>query len=319
MRALVQSWLADNTGWHPIAWRSDVLATRIFAWIVHFDEIASREADRLLRRAMLASLVAQLRHLARTAAWELAGAARLRALERADRRSGRARRAEKRLSRALRALERELPVQILPDGGHAVAQPIGAARGAARPDRHARGVARRRMSRSPRALQDAIDRMAPMLRFFRHGDRRLALFNNSVEEDGVLVDLVLTRSETKGRAPTQAPHTGFQRLQAGHSLVLVDTGKPPPRGFDDARACRHAVLRAEPRARAHHRQLRRLSRRRSAAWRRVARASAAHSVLVVGDTNAVEIDDDGALGRAPRLGALRARRGGGASMDRRDP
>jgi uncharacterized heparinase superfamily protein len=37
----------------------------------------------------------------------------------------------------------------------------------------------------------------------------------------------------------------------------------------------------------------------SAAWRRVARSSAAHSVLVVGDTNAVEINDDGSLGRAP--------------------
>ena len=80
-RALVQSWLTDNAAWHPIAWRTDVAATRIFAWIVHFEEIASREADRALRRAMLASIAAQLRHLARTAAWELAGAARLRALK----------------------------------------------------------------------------------------------------------------------------------------------------------------------------------------------------------------------------------------------
>ena len=75
--------------------------------------------------------------------------------------------------------------------------------------------------------------MAPMLRFFRHGDRRLALFNYSLEEDGVLIDLVLTRSETKGRAPPHAPDTGFDRLQAFKSLVLIDTGKPPPRGFDD--------------------------------------------------------------------------------------
>ena len=57
VRALVQSWLSDNTSWHPVAWRADVLATRIYTWLVHFDEIASREADRLLRRAMLVSLV----------------------------------------------------------------------------------------------------------------------------------------------------------------------------------------------------------------------------------------------------------------------
>src|SRR5437879_2836912 len=78
-RALVQSWLVESAAWHPIAWRSDVVATRIFAWIVHFDEIAGREADRPLRRAMLASIARQVRHLARTAAWELTGAARLRA------------------------------------------------------------------------------------------------------------------------------------------------------------------------------------------------------------------------------------------------
>jgi len=40
-RALVQSWLRENARWHPVAWRADVLATRLFAWIVHLDEIAA--------------------------------------------------------------------------------------------------------------------------------------------------------------------------------------------------------------------------------------------------------------------------------------
>src|SRR6201987_1575428 len=42
-RDLVQSWIAENTRWNTLAWRSDVLATRIFAWIVHFDEIVKRD------------------------------------------------------------------------------------------------------------------------------------------------------------------------------------------------------------------------------------------------------------------------------------
>ena len=42
-RALIRSWLADNASWHPIAWRSDVLATRLYSWLVHLDEIANRE------------------------------------------------------------------------------------------------------------------------------------------------------------------------------------------------------------------------------------------------------------------------------------
>src|SRR5262245_39316024 len=36
---LVQSWLRENVAWHGITWRADVLATRVFAWIAHFDEI----------------------------------------------------------------------------------------------------------------------------------------------------------------------------------------------------------------------------------------------------------------------------------------
>jgi uncharacterized heparinase superfamily protein len=147
--------------------------------------------------------------------------------------------------------------------------------------------------------------MAPMLRFFRHGDRKLALFNNSIEEDGILVDLVLTRSETKGRAPAQAPHSGYQRMQAGHSLVLIDTGKPPPRGFDEFA---HAGPLSFEMSQGRERIIVNCGGYRGAhrTWRHVARSTAAHSVLVVADTNSVEIADDGALGRAP--GTIRSER-----------
>ena len=78
---LVQSWLHENPAWPDVAWRADVLATRVFAWVAQFDEIGRRDQDHSLRRAMLVSLVAQVRHLARTASWKVAGAARLRALK----------------------------------------------------------------------------------------------------------------------------------------------------------------------------------------------------------------------------------------------
>ncbi len=297
VRALVQSWLTDNTGWHPIAWRADVLATRIYTWIVHFDELASREADRLLRRAMLASLAAQLRHLARTAAWERSGPARLRALKGliagliAFGNSG------QRVARVLRAIENELPTQILPDGGHRSRNPSVQLE-VLRDLVDTRSALRAGHIEIPAALQETIDRMAPMLRFFRHGDRKLALFNNSIEEDGILVDLVLTRSETKGRAPAQAPHSGFQRMQAGHSLVLVDAGKPPAEGFDEAA---HAGPLSFEMSQGRERIIVNCGGYRGAqrVWRQVARSTAAHSVLVVADINAVEIGNDGRLGRSP--------------------
>ena len=308
-RALVQSWLAENSAWHPIAWRSDVVATRVFAWIVHFEEIAGREADRELRRTMLASIAAQVRHLARIAAWELSGAARLRALKGLIGGLIALGGSQKRIARALRVIEGELPVQILPDGGHRTRSP-SVQLAVLRDLIDIRATLREAKIEVPAALQQAIERMAPMLRFFRHGDRRLALFNNSVEEDAVLVDLVLTRSETRGHAPTQAPHSGFHRLQAGQSLVVFDVGKPSPRGFDEEA---HAGLLSFELSQARERVIVNCGgyRGTKSAWRRVARSSAAHSVLVVGDTNAVEINADGSFGRAPSsIRCERAEEGG---------
>jgi uncharacterized heparinase superfamily protein len=150
----------------------------------------------------------------------------------------------------------------------------------------------------PGAIQEAIERMAPLLRLFRHGDRRLALFNGSFEEDGVLIDLVLTRSETKGRAAAHASDTGFERLQAEESLVLVDTGRPPPLGFDEHA---HAGTLSFEMSHGRERIIVNCGAYRGAktSWSRVARTSAAHSVLVVADRNAAEIREDGTFGRIP--------------------
>ncbi len=96
----------------------------------------------------------------------------------------------------------------------------------------------------------------------------------------------------------QAPHLGFQRLQCGQSLVLVDAGKPPPRGFDGEA---HAGTLAFELSQGRERIIVNCGGYRGTkpAWRRVARSSAAHSVLVVGDTNSTEIHADGSLGRGP--------------------
>ncbi len=296
-RALIQSWLDENAVWHPIAWRSDVVATRIFTWIVHFDEVAGREADRALGRAMLASIARQVRHLSRTAPWELSGAPRIRALKGLLAGLVALGGSRARIARTVSALEQELPGQILPDGGHRSRNP-SMQLAVLRDLIDVRAVLRASKIDVPAALQQGIERMAPMLRFFRHGDRRLGLFNDAVEEDAILVDLALTRSEARAPAPAQAPHTGFQRLQCGQTLVVVDAGKPPPQGFDqDA----HAGVMSFEFSHGRERIIVNCGGYRGprAALRRVARSTAAHSALVVADTNAVEIRADGTLGRAP--------------------
>ena len=294
---LVESWLDEDIPWHPVIWRSDVLGTRLFSWITHFDDLAGNDRDFALRGALLASLSSQLRHLARIASWELEGAARVRALKGLIAALVTLGGSRARPAKALKPLEREMPVQVFPDGGHLSRSPSTQLR-VLQDLIDIRSALRAAQIETPGAVQDAIERMAPMLRLFRHGDRRLALFNDSIEEDGVLIDLVLTRSETKGRAPVHAPDSGFERLQAGNTLVLVDSGNSPPAGFDA-----HAHAGALSFEMSHERERIIVNcgayRGPRPNWWRVARASAAHSVLVVADTNSAEIRDDGVLGRSP--------------------
>ncbi len=150
----------------------------------------------------------------------------------------------------------------------------------------------------PEFLQQAIERAAPMLRFFRHGDGKLALFNGAVEMDPASIDLALARAEARARAPLSATDSGFERLQAGGTLVLFDCGKPAPAGFDgDA----HAGILSFEMSHGRERLIVNCGAYDgpNAEWRMAMRATAAHSALVVADTNSVEIRPDGTLSRGP--------------------
>src|ERR1019366_7408280 len=106
---------------------------------------------------------------------------------------------------ATRKLSDELQRQILPDGGHIS-----------------------RNTAPPPALLNAIDRMMPMLRFFRHGDGSFALFNGMSSAPSDLLATLLAYDDTHGAPMANMPHTGFQRLDAGAMTVIMDTGPPPP-------------------------------------------------------------------------------------------
>jgi len=80
----------------------------------------------------------------------------------------------------------------------------------------------------PPALLNAIDRMMPMLRFFRHGDGTIALFNGMSGTPSDLLATLLAYDDTRGTPMASMPHSGFQRLDAGATTVIMDTGPPPP-------------------------------------------------------------------------------------------
>ncbi len=294
-RELVRNWLSQDIDIRSPAWRPEVVGTRLFVWISHFDEVTGR--DPVMRRAILASLARQRRHLAGRTGREAEGPERLRALKGLIGATLALGGASSRLKRPLIALDHQSALQFLPDGGHRARSPSLQLR-VLRDLIDIRALLEAAKLDPPRGLTETIERAAPVLRLFRHGDRRLALFNDSLEEDGVLIDLVLTRSETRGRAATRALDSGFERLQANKTIVILDTGARPPSGFDGHF---HAGALSFEMSWGRERIIVNCGAYRGERpdWRQLPRATAAHSVLVVADTNATQIREDGARNRAP--------------------
>ena len=137
----------------------------------------------------------------------------------------------KRLEAGLERLEEEIARQILPDGGHVSRSPEDAAQCLSLSD-HGDGRAGGggRSSRRMR-LRNARDRMAPMLRFFRHGDGALALFQGGLESDPRMIAGLLARDEVRGQPFHHARHSGYQRLAAGRTMLQLDCGAGARRRF----------------------------------------------------------------------------------------
>jgi uncharacterized heparinase superfamily protein len=226
-RNFVDEWLAIPPLWQPIAWRSDVLGERLFALLAHADWFAG-SSDPAFDRRLLDGIAAGCRHLSRVAGWELDGEGCIAAAKGLVAVGTSLVGADGYIRVALRILERELPRQIAADGGHLSRNPAAQGRVLAHLV-EIRGALAGARHPIPDCLTQAIDRAAPVLRFFRHGDGGLALFNGSREGDAKWLDTLLT-CRRGGPAPARPPLPAPRRRP---HLVLVDTGHPPPR-FDRA-------------------------------------------------------------------------------------
>ncbi len=134
---------------------------------------------------------------------------------------------ERSLRRASRLLARELERQILADGGHASRNPriMVELLFDLLPLRQM--FASREVD-TPEALLNAIDRMLPMVRMFRHGDGTLSHFNGMGVTAADHLATLLTYDDMRSQPIQHAPHTGYERMEAGRTLLVVDVGAPPP-------------------------------------------------------------------------------------------
>lgn len=291
-RRLTADWIERNGRWSLPAWRSDVTAARIVTWLSHYDTFFASGEDSF-RKAVLGSIAAQLRHLDRAWRLETAGANRIAALKGLICGTlclGSRDQTEQRLA----MLEQELESQVLADGGHVERSPgklldvlqdlleIRAALGAAQFE-------------APGSIQQAIDRMAPMLRYLRSGDGMLGRFNGAGGEDPLILSAVLEQASPRGKPAARAPAIGFERMTAGKLTVLADSGAPAEPPWD---TCAHAgTLSLEVT----------VGRERlivncgvapcdGERWRMAERATAAHSTITVNDRNSSELLGNGHIG-----------------------
>ena len=291
-RALMDEWISLQGSWHPLGWRPDILARRIMSWISQAP-LALQDADVHFYRRFLRSLTRQVRTLRHNFAEARDGAPRLQAaialMYATLCMAGQTRH----LRSATKRLEDELEWQILPDGGHVSRNPgvlieLLLDLLPLRQAFSARNVA------PPAALLNAIDRMMPMLRFFRHGDGNFALFNGMGPTAADQLATILAYDDARGTPVANAPHSGYQRLQAKTMLVIADTGTPPPLAVSQEA---HAGCLAFEFSANDHRIVVNcgVPANNRESWRQVARATAAHSTVTFNDTSSCTFLEGGAF------------------------
>jgi uncharacterized heparinase superfamily protein len=292
-RTLVDDWI--KTHGRPNAseaWTRAVIARRLMSWISHSPVILDG-ADRAFYRRFMMSIRRQAAYLWKKSrsigqeAGRLESAIALTAVALCTNLGlGRKR-------RVVKHLIKQLQKEILSDGGHISRNPQALI------DLLADLLPLKHCFPSnefppPPELLNAIDRMMPMLRLFRHDDGTVALFNGmSTTPPDTIATLLAYQDARAGTAETAGP-SGYRRIHGEDTILMMDVGRPPPEAFSlTAHAgCLSFELSdrgekiisncgAPPEGRDTYRAL--------------ARATAAHSTLVIDDTSSCHfapIDED---------------------------
>ncbi len=290
---LLSQWLKRNVRYSEPAWLPHVTAQRLVNIFGH-GRFVLANSEMLWRSKVFVSLRDQSRMLARIAGEAPDGLPRLETAAALALSGACLSDSPRRLESGLMRLEAEIARQILPDGGHISRSPEALVHAY----RHLVMVMDALAATGhevPQALRSAHDRIATMIRFFRHGDGALALFNGGSESDARMIAGLLARDEVRGQPFAYARHSGYHRLSAGRTLLLLDCGQPPPGAFSvDAHAgcfafelsanAQRIVVNCGAVTAAAHRK-----------WENPLRATAAHSTVALADTSTAAILGEGWL------------------------
>ena len=265
------------------AWSVDLTAKRVIAWLCH-SPLLLEGCDHHFYRRFMRSLSRQVRFLRLTGNDAPDGLPRLNAAIALSYASVCIGGHDTFLKNANKRLNRELTRQFLADGGHFSRNPgaIISTLAYLLPLRQA--IITRNFVPDD-SISNTIDRLMPMLRFFRMGDGNFAHFNGMGDTPSDLVATVLAYDDTGGMPVSNASHSGYQRVDAGTSILVMDAGKLPPRAVS---AETHAGCLSFELSCGRDRLIincgkpgPQLSHNDNSTWQKLAKTTAAHSTLSI--------------------------------------
>ncbi|MEG9860962.1 MAG: heparinase II/III family protein [Parvularculales bacterium] len=222
-RHCVSDWVDRCGRWEAVAWEPHIIGRRLLSWFTH-THLLIQNTEMVYRSKVIRSMGQQARHLTRVANGAPSGLPRLTAAMGVVLSGLCLSGGAKRIPIGLDLMKRELQGQILPDGVHASRNP------ALHLDvlldlvsiEKAFALAGRT---SPEFLKESIRRLSLMVQFFLHSDGRLAVFQGGNECWADEIKAVLPQGNGS-QIPSSgfAPWAGYQRLQGGETVVLVETG-----------------------------------------------------------------------------------------------
>ena len=294
-REWLSAWMDNNRTWEQTAWAPAVTAERLINWCQHWSFLVRDDATGPFEKMLRRTAGRDARHLLWTIPPTDAGFIRLHAIKGQAYGVFALLGGEGRMARTLNMLEREISAQVLPDGGHVERSPQTLS-DVLKDLLELRALLSTATGDVPGFLQNAIDRVAPMLRALRHPDGGLAVFNGGLEGDPARLDMILAQTDSNAKPPRNAPHAGFQRLNAGAVNIIMDCGQPSSVGRSQ-----HAGTLSFELSIGKHRLFVNCGARqgRQDPWRTALAATAAHSSMSVNETSSSAFALDGKLRQRP--------------------
>lgn len=296
---LMRKWLAVHADKvTEAAWRADQWGRRVLFWTAHAPLILS-STDLVYRSKVLNTLARGARHLDRTADRVPAGTPRIAAwcgvlAAGLMIPGGDPRRAfgEAGLTRALRA-------SVSDDGGIVGRSPLALLEAVMVLTLLRSTYAARRLE-APDVVEATLTKMVTALLGVTHGDRGLASWQGGVPIGGETIDAVVAATGVRVRPLRQARAWGYQRLAQQRTVLIMDAAPPPiarvteggcasTLAFEFSDGAERIVVSCGG--------ARGADLRLPAALAEGLRTTAAHSTLVVDDSNSTAIHADGTLGR----------------------